>query len=51
MLQHSPAPVQLRYMPVAPQSVLRKTRQAGSFLKALISARRRICGTLPVCQP
>ncbi len=39
-----------RFSPAAPESVLRKTRQAGSDLKALISPRRRFCGTEPVCQ-
>ena len=39
-----------RFSPVAPESVLRKTRQSGSDLKALISARRRFWGTVPVCQ-
>ena len=39
-----------RFRPAAPESVLRKTRQCGSDLKALISARRRFCGTVPVCQ-
>ena len=39
-----------RLRPVAPLSVLRKTRQLGSLLKTLISARRRFWGTLPVCQ-
>ena len=39
-----------RFRPAAPESVLRKTRQCGSDLKALISARRRFWGTVPVCQ-
>ena len=39
-----------RFRPVAPESVLRKTRHWGSFLNVLISARRRCWGTVPVCQ-
>ena len=39
-----------RFNPAAPESVLRNIRQPGSDLNALISARRRFCGTLPVCQ-
>ena len=39
-----------RLSPTLPLSVERNNRQAGSCLKRLISARRRFCGTDPVCQ-
>ena len=39
-----------RLSPTLPLSVDRNSRQAGSCLKRMISARRRCCGTEPVCQ-
>ncbi len=39
-----------RLSPTLPLSVDRNSRQAGSCLKRTISARRRCCGTEPVCQ-
>ena len=39
-----------RLSPTLPLSVDRNSRHAGSFLNRVISARRRCCGTEPVCQ-
>ncbi len=38
-----------RFSPAAPESVLKNSRHFGSDLNKLISARRRFCGTEPVC--